>query len=305
MRTGVASDMPFTHTSPHILAGARQEEAEEPYERFLQILNGKALDLYVAAGHPKYDTLGQAKAEPEYLFSKPKDWSNLRSLARELGWEVIFGDENLMGIHSETDRPFQKRLVVSHFGDTTDTRAIRTHASIHSDNLRSSMQYQMKTALSFLNRSDQGFLLIIHLGRLPYLLKNELRLESIQETLHFYESMNAANDWIDQNGGWEETTLIAGSAYEYGLIWGSDSGSFPYSQINDRGPQKVPGFRINHNGPTAALTPLHVKGNQIEALESIADQKDPIYGPYFPLTDLHQWIREIPQKGDSSVEQGE
>lgn len=303
LKTGVVSDMPFTYPTNTILAGAREYEDDEGYERFNQLLQSTHLDLYIATGHPKYNEAGQALSEPKYQFCDPKEWRNLRGHARSLGWEVVFGDENLMGVSSGNNGGHNRRLVILQFGDTSDTSGMQSNTFGLSGNLYSSISFQLKSALSYLDQSEEGFLLVVHLGRLPHFLANEFQFEALQDVLHLYKCLNLTSEWVENNGGWNSTSLLAGSLYEFGLIWGSDSSSFAYSQINDRGKKKVPGMRINHLGSTAALTPLIYRGPSSGSLDDFFEDEDPIYGNYLSLQSLHEWIRKIPSNSKSVIDQ--
>jgi hypothetical protein len=101
LATGVISDMPFNYATSTILAGARSPQSEDAMGRFYQVLREGSLNLYVAAGHPRYNEVGQALTEPKYLFCSAAEWQELRGRVRTLGWDLIFGDDNLAGIHTQ------------------------------------------------------------------------------------------------------------------------------------------------------------------------------------------------------------
>jgi alkaline phosphatase len=303
LKTGVVSDMPFSHSSNTILAGARSQTPENALSRFNEILKSNYLNLYVATGHPKYNELGQALSEPKYIFCSQNDWQDLRSRGRTNGWDVVFGDENLMGINAQTSSQTDKRLVIMQFGDTSSTEALSTDASMLSANLSASMRFQLKIALSYLDRASEGFMLIIHFGRLPNLLKADLQKEALEEVINTYKSMAICEDWVDSNGGWDETSLVITSPYEYGLLWGADSSTFPFSQISNRGKKRLPGFRINYQGPTGMLTPLLIRGPLTSHVQDYIEGRDPIYGPYLHLEGLNKLLRSFELPEQSVIEQ--
>ena len=303
LKTGVVSDMPFSNAGSTILAGARSQTPDNPLSRFYQVLRSPYLNLFVATGHPKYNELGQALPEPKYLFCPQADWQDLRSKGRANGWDVIFGDENLMGINAQTGPQADKRLVIMQFGDTSSTEALSTDASMLGSNLAASMRFQIKIALSYLDNSSDGFMLIVHLGRLPNLLKADLQKDALEEVINTYKSLAMCQEWVNTNGGWDETSLILTSPYEYGLLWGADSASFPFSQVSNRGKKRLPGFRVNYQGPTGMLTPLLIRGQLADKAEEYVEGEDPIYGPYLHLTGLNRLLRSFELPEQSIVEQ--
>ena len=303
LKTGIISDLPFTNSSAHILAGVNNDETNKEIKDFNKLLEFNHLNLFVATGHPKYNELGQALTTPVYELCSQGYWKDFRSRGRENGWDVIFGDDNLMGVNSQNDAFQQKRLVIMQFGNTASTKTLSTDVSGLRNNLLNSMRFQLKMALAFLNEGDEGFLLVVHLGRLPFLLKDELKTESIQEVINTFDCLQTCENWIEENEGWENTTLLLTSPYEYGLIWGPDSASFPFSPISDRGKSRLPGYRMNHMGPTASLTPMLIKGKLADYFSNLQKDQDPVYGDYVHLTKLNRLLRQIQKTPESSIEQ--
>ena len=303
LKTGIISDMPFTHGTNTILAGARTESDEAAISRFNYIVKSSPLDVYVASGHPKYNELGQALSDPKYTFCSQNDWQDLRSKSRASGWNLIFGDENLMGVSTQSNGQSDRRLVILQFGDTTSTDAIASDGSGLSMNLSNSLRFQTKMALDQLNQGDQGFVAIIHMGRLPYFLKSELQKKSVEEVANAFRALTSCEEWVKSNGGWQDTTLMLVSTYEYGLVWGSNSASYAFGQITNRGKNQVPGFRLNHKGPTASLVPLIMRGALVDQIQSSYTGNDPIYGNFLPLNKLGSILKSFVTISESGVEQ--
>lgn len=302
LKTALVSDMPTGHAFASVLAGFRSSSTDSDINRFNHLIRSSPLDLHVATGHPRYNELGQALTEPKYIFSSQSDWQDLRNRARSSGWNVIFGDENLLGISSQKQNNGERRLVILQFGDTTSTQAIAADTSGLSGNLANSMRFQIRMGLDFLNQADEGFVAVIHLGRLPHLLGAELQRESIEEVLNGFRALMLCEDWVDSNGGWQDTSLLLISPYEYGLIWGAGSTSSPYAQITNRGKTRIPGFRLNHQGPTATLAPLLVRGDFAETLVQHEKSSDPIYGYYLPASRLGQLLKSFVTPVETKVE---
>jgi alkaline phosphatase len=291
LATGVISDMPFNYTTSTILAGVRSPQSDDAMGRFYQVLKEGSLNLYVAAGHPRYNEVGQALTEPKYLFCSAAEWQELRGRARTLGWDLVFGDDNLAGIHAQGNSALDRRLVILQFGDTTATDAMTTDSSGLHRNLGSTMRFQIKTAMEYLDRSSGGFLLIVHMGRLPHLLKSDLYREAVDEVISMLKSSQETFKWLDKAGDWSSSSLALLSAYEYGLLWGADSTTYPFSQITNRGKNRVPGMRINHTGPTAMLAPAMIRGAVVAELPAFMEGKDPVYGPYLHAASFSQALR--------------
>lgn len=302
LETALISDMPTGNGVTSIFSGFRSDALDSDTNRFNHIIRERSLDLFVGAGHPRYNELGQALSDPKYTFASQSDWQDLRNRARSSGWNVIFGDENLLGVSSQPRTASERRLVILQFGDTTSTQAIATDASGLSGNLANSMRFQIRMGLDFLNQSDAGFVAFIHLGRLPFLLEGDLQREAVEEVVNAFRVLTLCEDWVDANGGWEQTSLLMVSPYEYGLIWGAGSISFPFAQVTNRGKGRIPGFRLNHRGASAALAPLLVRGAFAKSLNALDQAEDPIYGPFLHLSELGTALKSFVGPVESKVE---
>jgi hypothetical protein len=292
MKVGLISDMPFLNPSVMNLAGLRTDRLRRDIDTFEKVLETTPLSLLVATGHPKYNEMGQALSEPNYSLFSQGEWQDLRSECRERGWSLIFGNDNLLGITQENSNENAKKLIIMQFGDTQITQSYKTNASGFHKNLPTSQKFQVNLALNYLDRNESGFLLVIHMGRLPYLIRAKLQTELLDEVIGSLELLKSCEQWVDDNGGWSETSLILMSPYEYGLIWGSDANVNPFSPVTDRGANRLPGFNAHHMAPTACLTPVLFKGNLVKELQQSLEQapKDPVYGPFLSLPELHDII---------------
>ncbi len=293
LSTGIISNVPFSDPSFQALAGLRVDPRDDDFEFFEAIIQSQSLDLMVATGHPEFDPAGTPLGLPEYNCFTEDDWEDFRRDTNSYNWQTLFGDDDLMSMNTEPSDMPQKRIVLQEFGDTRDVERLNIGFSLTEKSIQNSMRIQTLKGLEHLNQNPEGWLLIVHLGQLPHIIKADrlqFALEQVTNNLHL---MYTINEWLSENGVWAQNSLIYSSSYEYGLIWGSDSLNFPFAQILDRGPNRLPGMRVNHKGPTNSLVPLLYRGqikNQIDILER---KEDTIYGEYLHLTSINQSIKGL------------
>ena len=107
----------------------------------------------------------------------------------------------------------------------------------------------------------------------------------IEETLSFNEAIQAACQWVEANGGWEENLIIITADHECGGLGKPDSKKGLEPAIN-KGKGQVPDVQWYSGGHTNSLVPVFAKGAGSELFKLVADQHDPVRGAYLDNTEI-------------------
>jgi alkaline phosphatase len=89
------------------------------------------------------------------------------------------------------------------------------------------------------------------------------------------------------------------SDHECGYLCGPDDGHQIMPPPLDRGPGQLPAMSFRTGEHTNALVPLFARGAGAEDLLPLADQEDPVRGPYLDIAELGAFLQERfgPQPG--------
>lgn len=293
LSVGYISDMPIGDPAGAALAGISSHAAEDSSFIIDQYISSPTLSVLVIAGHPQYNAMGQAIPTPNFRCISQQQWKDLRTKARANGWQVIYGDQNLVGINATPSADNPKRFIMLEYGDTTEVELSgATHQQLLG-NLAASLRFQTRMALDYLDRDPDGFMAIIHMGRIPHLLgKGEIE-PALRETAAAHLLLTEIQSWMRDHSTNAAQSLVFTPLYEYGLIWGSESARFPFAQAVNRGKGRQPGIRINHTGPTNTLVPLLLRGPVTQHVKPLVNAHDPVYGPYLHTSGLHKAIQRI------------
>jgi alkaline phosphatase len=109
----------------------------------------------------------------------------------------------------------------------------------------------------------------------------------IEEQIDFDNAVDAVMDWVRESSNWGETLLIVTGDHETGYLTGP--GSDPsWEFIVNNGAGNLPGLEWHSGSHTNSLIPLSAKGDFARALRRLADEFDPVHGPYVDNTELAQ-----------------
>ena len=293
LSVGFISDMPIGHPAGAALAGLHSSTGEDRSHLIDQYLNSPTLNVVATAGHPQYNALGQAIPAPNFRWITQQQWKDLRTKARSNGWQVIYGDQNLLGINATPSADNPRRFIILEYGDTTEIELSGANHQQLLENLSASLRFQTRMALDYLDRDPDGFMAVIHMGRIPHLLgKGEIE-PALRETAAAHLLLTEIQSWMRDHSANTAQSLVVTPLYEYGLIWGSESARFPFAQAVNRGKGRQPGIRINHAGPTNTLVPVMLRGPVTQFVSPLITGEDPVYGPYLHTTGLHTAIQRL------------
>jgi alkaline phosphatase len=110
----------------------------------------------------------------------------------------------------------------------------------------------------------------------------------IEEMMAFNAAVEAALEWINAHGGWEENLLIVTGDHECGYLTGPKEGEQhpERNPIVNQGKGEMPLMRWNSDSHTNQLIPFFAKGAGSEAFASFLEGEDPVRGPYLNNTGI-------------------
>jgi alkaline phosphatase len=148
-----------------------------------------------------------------------------------------------------------------------------------------------RVALNALDDEPEGFFLFVEAGAVDWAM-HELQFgRMIEEMSQFNRSVEAAVEWVEANGGWDETLLVISADHDH-MLWGPNAASVPFDPIVE-GPEGQIQYRWLYSSHSNALVPLFARGPGAETLLDDLDGTDPFRGPYIHQTDIYTTIRSV------------
>ncbi|NOR14117.1 MAG: alkaline phosphatase, partial [Candidatus Aminicenantes bacterium] len=116
----------------------------------------------------------------------------------------------------------------------------------------------------------------------------------IEEQIDFNLSIEAVIAWVEKNGGWGETLVVITADHETGYLTGPgsgpadpDNGGVPHWEpLGAQGRGKQPDMEWHVDGHTNSLVPFFAMGAGSRAFVDVADEIDPVRGPFLDNTEI-------------------
>ncbi|MBD3221609.1 alkaline phosphatase [bacterium] len=302
--TGVVSSVMFTHATP---AGfAISHPARKEYAAIARkMLAESAIDVIMGPGHPLFDDDGRRVRTPDYrLVGGHETWRAL--MAGELGadadadgrpdpWTVVESREAFVRLAGEGQPPtrvlglprVRETLQEQRGGDArADAFAVPLTAGIPT------LAEMSRAALNVLVRHDGGFGVMIEGGAVDWASHDAHAGRMIEEQRDFDLAVEAVIGWLDEQALWDQTLLIVTSDHECGHLCAPDGdGPIPAVTASARGEMPAMEFRTGKH--THALVPLFARGPGADGLIELADDRDPVRGPYLDSAELGGYLVDL------------
>ncbi len=303
--SGVVTSVQASHATPAAMWSHEPSRRNYP-AIFHKMLFHSGLDVIMGAGHPYYGDDGQLQHDDEGKPKPQKDGADYVG-----GWDTWNAlaaghtPRNLAFIESRAD--FERLARAKRDLPAGVVGIAQVHTTLQynrpgtawqaedslNDNVPSLATMSL-AALNVLSRNPKGFVLMIEGGAVDWANHGNNLMRMLDEQVDFNRAVAAVVDWIEANGGWDETLLIVTSDHECGMLWGpgtyTDTGGngrfdpetdefLGWNPIENRGRGRLPGAQYasrNHsnvlvplwaNGPGAALFEQRVGGVDAKAGE--------------------------------------
>jgi len=304
-KTGTVTSVPFCHATPAPFL-VHAENRYKYGEIARQIIRESPADVVMGCGHPFYDESGQPVEEPDFHYVGDQEtWEDL--LRGQAGadadgdgqpdpWTVVQAADSFRAL-IEGPAPDRVFGIAPVFRTLQQEREGDVQAGPFEVPLVQTVPTLSEMALAALNVLDDdpdGFFLMIEGGAVDWAGEENQTGRLIEEQVFFNQAVEAVVEWVEINSRWEDTLLIVTSDHETGYITGPGSGkelpggdfSKTWKPLVNNGKGKVPGMEWHHDEHTNSLVPLYAKGYGSERFASLADEKDPVRGPYLDNTEI-------------------
>ena len=293
--TGVVSTVPFSHATP---AGfvAHQPRRNDYHGIAEDMLCNSAADVIIGAGHPWYDKDHKKLDTAKFTYISEATWGKVMAGAAGADangdgspdpWTFLEETASLKALGSG---PTPERVFgLVEVGSTTqqgrsgDANALPFVAPLTAD--VPTLKDLTLAAINVLDEDPDGFVLMVEGGAIDWASHSNQTGRMIEETLDFDKAIQAAFQWVEANGGWEENLIIITADHECGGLGKPDSQKGLEPVIN-RGEGQAPGLQWYSGGHTNSLVPVYAKGAGAELLKLVADQEDSIRGAYLDNTEI-------------------
>jgi alkaline phosphatase len=306
---GVVSSVQMSHATPASFAAHNVHRNN--YAQIAQyMLFNTSLDVIMAAGNPDFDEDGNpAEMDPRYV-GGPEVWNTLKANNNALTFETEAGNFSVKDVDGDeqpdpwtlvqTRKEFQQLAT----GKTparvlglpqaySTLRQGRAKIDGHTmpfetpinDNV-ATLEEMTKAAINVLNQNPTGFFVMVEGGAVDWASHDNDGVRKIEEQTDFNNAVKAAVEWVEKNSSWEETLIIVTADHECGYLTGPGTPNPIYGPVTNNGKGNLPGMQWNSGNHTNVLVPFFAKGPGAELINILADENDPIYGPFIQNTDL-------------------
>ncbi len=310
--TGLLTSVQWSHATPAGFAAhnaLRSNYAEIAREMLLDT----RLRVIMGAGHPHYDENGERlNEEANYDYVGGEDsWKALRKgyfqfsepspsgnrVVQDVDgdgiadpWTLIESREDFIALQ-HSDVPLRvlgtaqvaKTLQQERKGDA----GAEPFAEVLNQNVPS-LKEMFLAAVNVLNQDEDGFFLMVEGGAVDWASHNNESGRMIEEMMDFNAAVDAAIEWINAHGGWEESLLIVTGDHECGYLTGprEEEHHPEHNPVINQGKGKMPLMRWNSDSHTNHLIPFYAKGAGSGSFKDFIEGEDPFYGPILNNTGI-------------------
>jgi alkaline phosphatase len=273
-----------------------------------QMVNESSVDVIMGGGNPLYSADAVLLATPESFANVGgmKTWEDLK--AGKVGgdadgdgvpdpWKVV---ETRKGFQELMSGPVPKRVLGA--APTSSTLKLQRSGDPQAPPFSVPFVPAMPTlaeltagALNVLDDDPDGLFLMVEGGAIDWAGHANLSGRLVEEVVAFNEAIQTVVDWIQSHGGWEKNLLIITADHETGHLTGP--GANPeYKPIVCNGQGILPGMEWHITKHTNSQVPFLVKGAGSGRFQELADQNDPVRGPYLDNAEVGQALLELAGK---------
>jgi alkaline phosphatase len=292
--SGVVTTVQWSHATP---AGMfAHNPSRSNYTEIAKEMLGHTspLSVIMGAGNPGFDDNGMPAANSTQYVGGDTTWSQLTSGTHPQGWSLIQAKEEFEALANNPNPSASK--VVGTFQAYNTTQRNRTLAVKGADagnpsgvafnTTVPSLAAMSKGALNILNKTPQGFFLMVEGGAVDWASHANNLGGMIEEQMDFNAAVQTVVEWVNVNSNWNDTLLLVTADHETGFLWGPIKGTF--NEIVNNGQGVLPGASYNTGNHSNSLVPVHAIGAGSQLLVGYANQKDLVRGRYVDNTEIFQ-----------------
>ncbi len=306
---GVVTSVMLSHATP---AGFSANSVHRNrYEQIAkqQILN-KKLDVLMGCGHPEYNNDGEPDEANYRYVGGSQLWEQLTADKPVTKFVIDSVEYTVSDINGDS-KPDAWTLIT----DSTDFAALargeklprrllgipKVHSTLQQSRKNDAVEIPWKqpmitglpdlaqmslAALNVLNQNPKGFFVMIEGGAIDWAAHANQSGRVIEETHDFNKAIAAVVDWIEKHSSWDETLVIVTADHETGMLCGPVEGDQVVTQVKSNGKGNLPEMNWYSKDHTNSLVPLYVRGKGSEIFKLLADEFDPVRGPFVQNTEI-------------------
>jgi alkaline phosphatase len=275
--TGVVTSVPFSHATPAVF-GSQNISRNNYHQIAEQMLANPDLDLIMGAGHPLYNSNGQARSTPSQTYMTVDQLTRLQSGDPIYNRTLITSLDEFRAMADGSVVPTGRVIGLAEVGDTLQANRNRpvdpSVISVASGNASGvpfntnvpTLVEMTAGAINYLSRNPNGFFLMVEGGAVDWMAHANNTARIIEEQVDFDRSVAWAINWVEEYSNWNETLLIVLTDHGNGMPMGPQSDRIPFQPIENRGQGNLPGVLWHYGTHTNEVTLLWAKGAGAERL---------------------------------------
>jgi len=307
--TGVVSSVEWSHATPASMAAHNM--SRNNYAAIAQEMVGQsALDVIMGAGNPDFDDNGAPAASNAKYVGGATLWDSLKAgtaLHRDGGhWSLFQDSAQVDSLRTASSIALPLMVTPKVYQTLQYNRSGASDADLPYADARNAglptLPKMTSTALKALRQDADGFFLMVEGGAIDWAGHGNHLGRLIEEQDDFNASVDSVVAWVGRNGGWDSTLVIVTADHETGFLTGPDSAAVGkvtgldtlwkvQPLVGDAG--TLPAHRWNSGDHTNQLVPLFARGNGAEKLAVLADEEDPLAGPFLKNSEVGQLMHQL------------
>ncbi|MDD3877014.1 MAG: alkaline phosphatase [Bacteroidales bacterium] len=308
--TGVISSVPISHATPASFVTHNSER--DNYEQIaIDMLLYSNLDLIMGAGNPDFDKNGQLANSSAKYIGGSDIWNQLKrtpppSVIDNAGsrvelldrngspnpWTLIQDSADFAALLNENP-PRRVLGIPKVYKTLQQERSLMLNNNLpfqtpFNPNLPT-LDLMARGALNVLSQNPEGFFLMIEGGAVDWAAHGNQSGRMIEEMSDFLNTVKSVISWVETESSWDETLLIVTADHETGFLLGK-GGADKRMPIVNNGKSMLPHMKWYSFDHTNNLVPFFAKGAVASYYRLMADETDPVYGPFIQNTEMSQLI---------------
>lgn len=310
---GVITSVQISHATPAAFSAHNNHRSNYLQIAQQQILQSK-LDVLMGCGHPGFDNDGKPAAQKFKYVGGEELWNQLNNnqplttytvdgnaftVADVDGdgipdaWTLVSDSTSIAQIAAGTNLP--KRLLGIPQVHTTLQQGrsrsdVKTAYEVPLTNALPSLEQMTMAAVNVLNQNPKGFFLMVEGGAIDWASHDNHPGRLIEEMNDFHEAVASVARWVEQHSSWEETLIIVTADHETGLIWGEPAQGNVFNPLKSAGIKAQPEMKWYSRDHSNSLVPVYARGKGSQIIEFLADEYDPVRGPFVQNTEVPKTV---------------
>lgn len=273
--TGVVTTVPFDHATPAGFAVSAPDR--DDYGLIARrMLHESPLMVIMGAGCPWFDDDGRRRDAPDLAwFGDAALWQD--AAGGNGGWTLI---STRAAFQALADGPTPLRVLgLAEAAQTLQEQRggdpLAAPFAVPRNEAVPTLEEMARGALNVVDDDPDGFCLLIEGGAVDWASHHGRYGRMVEEMVDFNQAVAAVVAWLDDRGLLDQTLIVVTADHETGDL------ARDHFQTDDH---------------TRALVPLFARGPGSERLTALADERDPVRGPYLHNAELGAFLHGAPAR---------